>query len=300
MAKRAARGKRITVGGVNVVTHPHSADTYIALFNSAFELKLTVAVFGEQRMLLSSLNFSRADEGFITGTIARFTEIDFDLPWFDSENMDIASENATKSISIPASLKPNYVPLNFVFFTNEHTFVFVQKAEQVTVSPGIMFRYLERLFASTQLAEKYGPVEITLIADKERLHEIVGIKYLRELRIFVKRPNPDDLGSYDDEIERRLARMRASSAEVVYKTDRKESLVADDATMELADVATRNGRVEASGYDEEGLPVRRSTAEHPLLVSEWFADRGSIGIGELLDAGKKLLSIMTRKNGMDE
>lgn len=60
-------------------------------------------------MLLQQLD-ARAlgGDGMVTGTVARFTEIDMTLPWFDVETFGSATEEDVQTITIPAHLRPNY------------------------------------------------------------------------------------------------------------------------------------------------------------------------------------------------
>ena len=62
--------------------------------------------------MFSSIDAS--DHSTVTGTMGRFTEIDRDLPWFDLESLDQASEDSVRRISIPVNLRPNYK--TFFFF----------------------------------------------------------------------------------------------------------------------------------------------------------------------------------------
>jgi hypothetical protein len=166
--------RRITVGAINIVTHPHTASTYAALMEHAFSLKLAIGVFGEQRMLLRSIDRSHEQNGnVITGTIARFTEIDPDLPWFNSETMDIAAEEEVRTIVIPPGLKPNFVAIYFAFFVDDHILVFEQEAGRLRVSPAVVMRFFSKLLADNRIEDRFGPVDVSLIADRAALKEII-------------------------------------------------------------------------------------------------------------------------------
>ena len=290
------RAKRLTVSAINIVTHPHNAENYVILLNAAFELKVAVPTQGDQRMLMSYLDSSRVDkEGLIYGSIARFTELDPNLPWFDSDKLTVAEETDVKSIQIPKTLKPNYISIRFVFFVKEHTFVFEQKVGSISISPHIMARYIGALLLDTKLAARFGPVEVTLVSDRAKLSEIFGIPVLRRVRIMIRRPNPDDLGDYDAEIEKRLERIKATKAEFIYSTDREQSLVPDDTTKALAEVATRNGQVDSGGSDEDGGPIHRSSEQYPLKLVHSVAEAGPISQASFTAAAHRIIAAIRSK-----
>jgi len=245
-------------------------------------------------MLLSQLDENYISSGILLGTIARFTEISSDLPWFNSEKMDVADEDDVKTINIPEGLKPNYVAFYFYFDLASHTLVFEQKLGSLTVSPHIMSRYIGKLMADSRLTQKYGPIETTLISDVKALRDIINIPKLRELRILIQRPNPDDWDDFDADIEKRLKEMNATSVELTYKTDRNESLKPDRSTLQLAESATRNGKVESKGFNDNNVPISQSSDEHPLLVSHTFEGDGDAGYAAFMKAAQILLEQTNR------
>lgn len=114
-------------------------------------------------------------------------------------------------------LRPNYRSFYFEFFVHEHMFVYEQYGPEGTVSTNAMFRFIDRLFNSLDLQQIYGPVSISLVSDREQLDEIIALPDLKRLRIFIKLPNPDDLGRYDAEIEARLRGQHATSLEQTWE-----------------------------------------------------------------------------------
>lgn len=288
-----SRTKRVTVAALNIVTHPHSPNAYIELLSEMFALKQAAAVHGEQRMLISSLDQSEKDNGVITGSIARFTEISSDLPWFNAITLDVAAEDEVQEINIPEGLKPNYVSFLFYFDAMTHTFVFEQHLSSFNVSPNSVFKLISHLAEQDPIKERYGAIKVTLIQDKESLKEVFGIFKLREIAIHIDRPNPDDLSSYDEEVQRRLGDQNATALDVVLKTDRSASLKPDASTLALAEVATRNGSVDTRGTDINGAPQVASTNSHPLFVPyQYDSGHPSLGKAQMAGAAQKLLGIL--------
>ena len=51
-----ARDLKLTIGAVNITTHPHSTATYKALFKAAFTTKLSIHLTGQRYAILGSAN----------------------------------------------------------------------------------------------------------------------------------------------------------------------------------------------------------------------------------------------------
>ncbi|MGK7871462.1 DUF4747 family protein [Falsiroseomonas sp. E2-1-a20] len=254
------------MGAVNIRIHPHSPERYELLLGDAFSLKKVVALQSHQRMIMARLDMSQREHGVLRGTLARFTEIDPDLPWFNAVRFAPADEDEVRRIQIPQNLRPNYMALFFTFHIHEHLLIFEHRgAGRSYLSPQMAMKFFEGLFSDDALSAKFGPVAVSMVADRDQLEAIIGIPDLKRLRIYVKRPNPDDLGDYDTFWENKLVRQGANSIDVVYEAEGKESIRPDEETRQFAELATRNGEIEAVGIDADGNRVERSTREHPTL-----------------------------------
>ncbi len=86
---------------------------YTRLLRGIFQLRTPIRVRGDQFVMISSINSDGEEVPFIEGTLARFTEIDKDLPWFDVENLNQAQDTVRAQIVIPEGLRPNYKPFTF-------------------------------------------------------------------------------------------------------------------------------------------------------------------------------------------
>jgi len=268
-----ARRRTIVVGALNVGIHPHDTDRYAALLGDAFDLRRAVQVFGNQRVILERLDKGELANGIITGSLARFTEIDPNLPWFNAERFERADDADVARVSIPNELRPNYISVSFLFSLSDHLFIFESRGLQASLSPKSAMMFLDKLLNSDELVESYGSVSVSLVSDHDQLESIIGIYRVRKLAILVKRPNPDDLGSYDAVMEQRLLGQGAASVRVEYVASAQETIKPDEQTRNLADSATRNGWVKAEGIDVSGRRVVRSTEDHPLLEGERYDPR---------------------------
>lgn len=266
-----ARRKKVAVGAINVRMHPHSHSLYRGLIQDAFSLRRSIRVRGDSFMILSSVSDSEyAEQGQIQGQIARFTSIDVDLPWFDFETLSEADERQMRQINIPATLRPNLVSVSFMFDIKTHTFIFEEYFDGKTMSPRQVERFLSILFQDNKIVSKYGHVETSIVADHESLDDVFGFHTLKAITITILRPNPDDFGHLDEQIEDRLIRQNARSLELSYDAVPGQSLEPEELTKNLAPVATRNGEVIASGRNEDGTMETRSTKDHPMIESQRF------------------------------
>jgi hypothetical protein len=118
-----ARQRKVSVSAINVRIHPHDDARYLNLFHAAFELRRSIRVRGDTHFALSYLDSSEINEtGDIHGRLARFTNIDPDLPWFDFDRLDEADEDRLQEIRIPDTLKPNHTAFSFIFNVKSHVF----------------------------------------------------------------------------------------------------------------------------------------------------------------------------------
>jgi len=169
--------------------------------------------------------------------MARFTEIDTSLPWFDTQKFVIAEEAEVRRITIPPALKPNYTGFDFTFSLKDHVFIFEQYSLGKTLSPTQVLKFLRVLFSSRRLVREFGDVMTDVVSDAEQLPALLDMHQLRWLKIVVQRPNPDDLGELEKEIEERLRRQKARSMEIAYAAERDEGIRPNKETRQLAEIA---------------------------------------------------------------
>lgn len=267
-----ARNRKIAVGAINIAVHPHpTPNIYVELFNDAFNLKKAFRARGDQYLCINSIEPKNPDNMLdgLYGNIGRFTNINLELPWYNITTNKEAEEDELKEISIPEKLKPNYIRFRYMFSPIEHILVFEHYAES-TLSPNILKSFLDRLFAQDDIASKYGEIEVSIISDEEKLMEILNLHQLTHLEIILKRPNPDGLGSYDEEILERLNSQHAKKAVISYDAIAGQSLEPDETTKRTAFVAAQNGEVHGKGKNEMGQSIQISTAHHPKIESTYY------------------------------
>lgn len=259
-----ARPRSVTIAAANIKVHPHPPGIYPRLLKDAFALKRPIQCRGDQHLVMRP--FHDAGDGVLVGSVARFTEIDSELAWFNSETLDVADEENVKSIKIPEGMHPNYVPIFFAFFERSHLFVFETKGKDVSISPNMVDKFLKGLFGQPEIVKTYGQVDVNIVADVSKLDQILGSKAIRKLTIKIRRPNPDTLNVHRDKVMKRLGANNAIGFEQTLIPPMSEALTPDDETKLLARVALTDGEVTAIvGDGDGGRVVPRSTAAHPLV-----------------------------------
>lgn len=260
-----AADRTLFVSGVNVVTHPHSPLGYVRLFQAATAKRMPVQIRGAQHIMLGELRFLDRDHPAdgLFGRVYRFDHIDSDLPWFNLQRHEEATEEEMAAIAIPDNLVPNLVLFDFVFYPKGHALYFVSKWDRHSLSPRSMCKLLEAVFASQDLFERFGRVDLTIMPDRQTLSRIMKLHRLAKLTIDVTRPNPDDNADDDEEVFDRMKNQGARRVVQVMTAESGESIKPDYETAQLARVAARNGKVSAVGYKVDGQRVDETTVDTP-------------------------------------
>lgn len=240
-------------------------------------------------MLLSALSPEiSASDGALVGTVARFTEIDKDQPWFDAESLGRAEENILENIVIPDRLKPNYTPFSFRFFPNNHTLIFETNNRDGAISPRLMLHFFDMLMNDRRLSSEFGYASVNLITRKQEIDEMLSTENLKHIKISIQRPNPDDM-DYEEEVERRM--LATNTAKITYQADAVpgSALAPDEEMKKMARLAAKDGEVEIRATRGRKL-TRKSTVDHPA-VDEFTYDPDSLTEGQsLIRAAQRFIS----------
>jgi hypothetical protein len=172
-----ARERRLMAGALNIaLPAPHSPGRYVALIQSIFRMKEPVRVRGDEHLMLSSIDVTKQYEGYITGSLARFTVIDMEMPWFNIENLGPANVEMQESIFIPQELRPNYRAFLFYYDLNKHVFVFEHASPGESLSASLVFKFFTEITLRKSIFEEFQNVAVSLIQSEEGLQEILDLK----------------------------------------------------------------------------------------------------------------------------
>ena len=281
------RTRTFKFGILNVVLHPHTETAYASLLQKAFDLKRIIPLDGDRRAYLGScIPFSSNPADGFEGNIYRFTQINQDQPWLNMLTGNEADPDEVEAdVAIPQHLKPNFSAIRYNFFPKKHKLVFeIARRDPTTnkptnFSPAMAEKFFDRLFSDNSLRTEFADFEITIEQSSETLEEIFSIFHLRDLKILIKKPNPND-GDIEEEIERQLEEENVDSLEQTLKSkDSNEGLKPSQRTKVYAKVALSNGFVFGSGYDEEGDKKEFKTANKPQIYNGEFEPESGVGYG---------------------
>lgn len=265
----AYKKRTIEIRQLNIAMHqPHSPQRYVELFQKAFKMKVIHERGRADGFMLGAVydadNAINKDE--LTGDIYRFTNIDPDSPWFNTQTGKPAEEADTERIEIPGHLHPNLDVLPFVFQPKSHRLWYISKDRKASLGPKIAESFFQALFDAACNKHGFPPVEVTVVPDSGAIDDVLGIHRLTHLTMVFKRPNDDA-----DEVEKRimdLMHKRKVNRIVEVMTSQDPDGIATDADMvDEAKAAANNGYVLSAGYDNNGLPAQESTIEKPALYT---------------------------------
>ena len=224
------------------------------------------------------------------GTINTYTDFDRSKPWLNLKRGAAADEDELDAIELPEDLKPEYRSFQFVFSPTTHRFVYER-----LLGPSSARRALDRIL--NHVSSENEPVTVVVEQSKQGLDAILGLATLRSLTIQITRPNPDDFGAYDAEIERRLREQGASKVQIELTASEGDNggLVPDERTLATANVALSDGSVQSKGLDDEGKAVTLRTTDHPLHVVSSFV--GELTKRLFVERARSVLDKITKRDG---
>lgn len=272
-----ARQRTVVVSALNIRVDPHDTDIYRELLRDAFGLRKIIQIGNTEAAIISQIDFGY-EPGTVFGVISRFSKISKDQDWFDTETLRPAGNNIKKTINIPDNIHPNLRPFYFLMHLEKHMLVIESKNDHGNFSALQSGRVISKLLNDKVLKEKYGECEVSIVADKNALSEILDIHILKNIKITIKKPNPDIFSP--DEFYEKMKELEAREIRKEIKAVSGKSLTPDDGTKSEMDVALENGSVVAEGEDEDGNKVTRSTENHPATSAykynpETMGDQGA-------------------------
>lgn len=272
--------KRIVLGELNVVTHPHSPEQYVATFKALCAERVQVLYHGQRYLEIGTcrdLNDPRLPDA-IAGYLFVFSKIDFQDPWLNTLRNAEATEDELAQINIPANLAPEFRRFRYVFDVHRHRLFYEKRSslQRHHLSPKAV-RYAIDLLLHTPVGfHGFEEANAFTVADKNAVEAILTLNKLRKLYIEVHRPNPDD-DEFDEEILAALNGQNASSEErTLIKAPRTDALHPNTFTKKLARLAARMGSVIGWGKNADGAAVVEATEQHPVDHTVTFDDTQSV------------------------
>lgn len=256
------RDKRIYVGGLNLVLHPHTAKKYIDLIKTLRDERLAIKVRGDDALMIGS--FLKHDTpGVYVGEVYKYLNLDSSADWFNTQSMKLATRTDVSAVRIPDHMKPHFKQYAFVFFSDVHRLYFVTKSGADSLSPNLLKKFFEGAAETSVLAE-FGEFDVTVIPQSGSTNTLFSLPRISKIELEIKKPNPDDLAGLDGRVEERLKKLQAKKAILGYIEEDSKGLKPDEELKSLAKVAALNGKVVVKGRNEKNEVVSKSTENTPL------------------------------------
>ena len=260
--------RTIKIRQINIAMHkPHSPQGYVELFKKAFHMRYIHERGRADGYMLGAIYGAREalEKDELHGELYRFTNIDRDAPWFNSDTGKPAEDSETESIAIPGHLHPNLDRIPFVFKPKSHQLWYVSKDRKASMGPTIAEVFLQELFSATCMKHALPTVEVTVVPDIAAVSEVLRIHHISRLTMVFKRPN-DDAEEIERRIMEKMQRRNVTRLEEVMTS--ADGITPDQDMYAEAAAAAKNGYVQSEGHDNNGLPVLESTVAKPALISE--------------------------------
>ncbi len=279
------RPYKIEVGAINIILQPHSPQLYIDLIKTVMEFKIPGKLRGLHGGIIGSFGKLKSNkfENAYYGYLYRF--INVEPPWLDLSTMETITDNEGNIINLVTnSQKSNSKEIPFILLPNIHRIIIDTKY----IMPQTARALFDSMFTNNKIINKFGIVDTNVEASEEGLNEILDIFSIRSIEILIKKPNPEDFGSFQEDLFSEMDEQNMDQYHTILSSKRKRKLAPNRRNKKLMNVATSNGYVKGKGRDENGHAIFKSTEDHPLTVKKYFIGKETPYIDGLATAAKDM------------
>ncbi len=263
-----ARKRTISISALNIAMHqPHSPKKYLAFMKKAFSLREKVKLSNVHYAMIGSSYTNPENENEINGDIFRFVKIDPNEPWFNEKTQEPATKEEQEEVSLPNHLLPNLQRIPYIFLADKHCLFIITKDRKTTISPATIQNIIERIISKNIIQNEFPEVAVTVISDAEQVNKLLKLPDIRKITIKINRPNADDADDIEQNFMERLERIGASSKEEIYTAEKGNGIFPDEDITNIANAATKNGKVTVVSRDSTGGTRILSTDEFPKKVN---------------------------------
>jgi hypothetical protein len=260
--------RQIPISALNLNAAPHPDGIYVKslLRASSFLIRARGSDFAKitaPKML--EIGGESTSDVFV-GRILLFTQIDLTAPWLDLSSEDELSSDLKKRIEIPDNAKPNFRTFNYFFNPRNHRLYFETKNElNQTFGPKTARFVFSSMLSLERLGRGYSEINVSIVPDESALARVLKIPHLKRLTIRVVVPNGDTTSP--EAYKRVMGRLEAMNAVqeelVLIRREQSDTLNPSPEVLDMAEVASENGYVEAVGRTNSGKPIKASTNDRP-------------------------------------
>lgn len=265
--------KRIDIGTLNIVAHPHSHEIYLNLIQFCRKHRIKGFVNKSRQGHIGTLSDKHIGEKILHGQIFFYKSINVDEPWLDIKEESVAENDDLEAIiKETQNFKPEFKKMGFVLDATTHYLHFERFNEnRDSFSPAYVQRFFNTMLNQETTLVKFGKIDVTTIPKSDSLDRIFEIHGLRKLTISLSRPNPDDLHEAEAAVLKKMEEMNVSRDErVLTKQKDTDRIEPDEEIKTLAEIAKKNGFVKGDGHDDANCPVSESTKYYPRILHAFY------------------------------
>lgn len=291
MAKRPKK----EVAALNVRILQEDKRDYVRLVSAILERKAGVRVYGDAYVAITSFN---EKSGF--GIISKYSEIDLEGDWLNSENFLPAEPEQLDEISIPKHLKPNLNQFYFWLVPDEHLVIFETYAESKRLSSRMMEKFIDGISKWPSIRKEFGLIKGDVVKSYGQVEKILSLPNIRELNFYIRQPNPDDLDEdLAKEIEERIAKQNGEAYEESLYAKHGDGIRPDERSKKLGSIAAENGELSAR-YSDNGVMTKITTEDTPLVEFETYHPDTAEGTVFTRLANRILETVRNNRERMDD
>lgn len=273
MGHNMARKLKVAAAVLNVRLHPHSPALYVDFFRRLYGLRKSAQIHGDRYGLISTADFSSEDKGHISGVVTTFTRFEKDGTWFDTQNLEEASNEKIAEVYIPDGLFPNAASYYFHFDIPTHRLYFETYSNGKSITVHSILRFLENISGDAEIIAIFKRPIITIVQNKSSLEELYSMDRIKRIEIIIQKPNADVFADdFEEEVERHLEEANSRSMKIIYEADDGKSIDPTPPIIRVSETATANGEIVVSGRDNGAAVVRSSEAFPTILQSKYDPD----------------------------
>lgn len=262
------RPSKIEVSAINIRIQADRPREYGRLIEAIYSKRVAVKVYGDSFVAITQFNIESG-----MGVFSKYSEIDIDGDWFDIEDFGPADPEKIHEVSIPETLRPNLSAFYFELDKENHIISFETYSDSKGLSSRSVERYFKEALATAEIIQEFGRVEADIVKSYGEVERIINLPDLKELKIVIRRPNPDDVsGDLATLIEERLREQNGEEYEEVTRSKDGDGLKPNERTRKLAIVGAENGEVSGKSI-VNGVRVPHTTKEKPeKIVDTYYKD----------------------------
>lgn len=254
-----ARKIKISAATLNIRLHPHSAGIYKQWIDTIFRRRVTAKVHGDRHGIISTINRSLIDDNIIMGAITTYIQLENSGTWFNSDELEEATEEQISAIYIPDNLHPNAYVFYFYFDLRTHQLSIQSYSNGRTFTPKSMQKLFQGFAADLRIMRAFGEAQISIVQDRASLEKLFSLERIKKVRITINRPNSDIFDDdFEKNIEEHLIRTHSKRLTFEYEALPGDSFEKTKEVETISKTALDNGVIEVIGRDEKGATTLRS------------------------------------------